>query len=116
MSRHNRRRVRGANKAFRSFLQRDDFELPTLPKPESSDATSLTPPSQSHARRGVLTARHWHNRYIAWQTRDRRQREERQKLMEDRKRIFGGESDEGDDEDLCVKMMEYFNGLDYIEG
>ena len=36
--------------------------------------------------------------------------------MEDRKRIFGGESDEGDDEDLCVKMMEYFNGLDYIEG
>lgn len=35
--------------------------------------------------------------------------------MEERKRLFGGESEEGDESDLCSKMLEYFKGLDYIE-
>jgi len=35
--------------------------------------------------------------------------------MEERKRIFGGESDENDEDDICSKMMEYFHGLDYID-
>lgn len=72
------------------------------------------PPLHSFSRCGDISARHWHNRYMAWQNREKRQREERKKLMEERKRIFGGESDENDEDDICSKMMEYFNGLDYI--
>ena len=34
--------------------------------------------------------------------------------MEDRRRIFGGESDENDDDDICTKMLDFFNSLDYI--
>ena len=115
MSRHNRRRVRG-HKAPRNFFQRDNFELPTLPKPSLPAPDSLAAPLQGDPQRGDLTARHWHNRYIAWQNRDRRQREEQQKLMADRRRIFGGcDTDDADEEGLCAKMMQYFSGLDYIE-
>ena len=111
MSRHNRRRVRGG-KISRSAFQRDDFQLPSL-DPQAS--LSFAPPLQPRTHKADLTAKHWQNRYIAWQNRDKKQKEERQRLKEDQKRIFGGESDEGDDEGLCVKMMEYFSGLDYVE-
>ena len=116
MSRHNRRRVRGGCKPFRNSFQRDNYELSTLCDIGSSSLAFPAPPLQVQVRRGDLTAKHWHNRYLAWQNRDKRQREERLRLMEDRKRIFGGDSDEGDEEGLCAKMLEYFSGLDYIEG
>jgi len=68
---------------------------------------------------GGIAARHWHNRYLAWQTRERRQREERAALEAEKKRIFGesaaGEG-EGEDDGLCERMMEYFWGLDFIDG
>lgn len=79
-------------------------------------ATGLSaPPLHSFSRREGMCARHWHNRYIAWQAREKRQVEERKKLMEERKRIFGGQSDENDEDDICSKMMDYFNGLKYID-
>ena len=112
MSRHNRRRIRSGHKPSGNSYQRDNFQLPPSDFPAGN---YLAPPLQAHTKKGDLTAKHWHNRYIAWQNREKKQKEERQKLMEDRKRIFGGDSDEGDDEDLCVKMLEYFSGLDYIE-
>ena len=111
MSRHNRRRTRAGHKA--SNHQSNNFELPSLAEP--SDAR----PSASHLRpkRNDLTARHWHNRYIAWQARERRQREEKERLRQEQRRIFGGDSQDGEEEDgLCSKMMEYFGGLDYLEG
>ena len=53
---------------------------------------------------------------MAWQVRERRQREEAEKLEKEKRRIFGEASDGGEeDERLCVKMMEYFGGLDFIE-
>jgi len=60
-----------------------------------------------------LAAQHWQNRYVAWQKRDRAQRDEATKLEADQFRLFGGEP--GDDETLCYRMLEYFGGLDYID-
>lgn len=72
-------------------------------------------PPNSRQRSNDVTARHWHNRFIAWKARERRQKEEEKKLEEDRKRIFGGEGDESDEDGwLCGLMMEVFDGLDYM--
>lgn len=118
MSRHNRRRTRGGNKA-------------TYPPPEplftiSPTTESLCPtdlrshmlpfrPPNSRQRSSDLTARHWHNRFIAWKARERRQKEEAKKLDEERRRIFGGEGDETEEDGwLCGRMMEVFDGLDYM--
>lgn len=47
--------------------------------------------------------------------RDRRQKEEKEKLKAEQRRIFGGDSQDGEDaEFLCPQMMEYFVGLDYL--
>lgn len=115
MSRHNRRRTRGSHKAqHSSFLQYESNALPSLCAVDSPNDPKLSVPK--HPRRNDLSARHWHNRYLAWQVRERRQREEREKLRAEQKRIFGGDSQDGDDEEgLCVRMMDYFVGLDYLE-
>ncbi len=109
MSRHNRRRTRG--KASHPHLQNDGFELPSLSTETPNPKLSIP----RHPRRNELSARHWHNRFLAWQARERKQREERERLEEEQKWIFGGDSQDGDDDDgLCTKMMEYFVGLDYL--
>ena len=66
------------------------------------------------SKRNDLSARHWHNRYVLWRARERKQREEAEKLLAERKRIFGGENEEEDNDGLCSNMMEYFVGLDFI--
>lgn len=110
MSRHNRRRTRG--NASHPSLQINGFGTPSLstetPKPNFS--------TQRHPRRNDLSARHWHNRFLAWQARERKQREEWERLEEKQKWIFGGDSQDGDDDEgLCTKMMDYFAGLDYLQ-
>lgn len=42
---------------------------------------------------------------------------ERQRLIEEEQRIFGGEGNEGDEDGLwlCGKMMEVFGGLGFVE-
>ncbi|KAL8761908.1 MAG: hypothetical protein Q9184_002012 [Pyrenodesmia sp. 2 TL-2023] len=77
---------------------------------EPSQVSSL----QGKAKRSDLFTRHWHNRYVAWQIRERRQREEQEKLSAEQQRIFGGEPEERDEDGLCCNMMEYFVGLDFI--
>ncbi|KAL9128293.1 MAG: hypothetical protein Q9217_002998 [Psora testacea] len=111
MSRHNRRRTRGGRKA--SKFSANSFELPSIA--ESPDSMPLCP--QLRPRRIDLSAaRLWHNRFLAWQTRERTLKEERQRLRQEQKRIFGGDSQDGEDDDgLCSKMMEYFGGLDYLK-
>lgn len=118
MSRHNRRRTRGSHKSSSSPSQPafhpDSFSLSPLSAPTapSSTMTSLPP----RPRRNDLSAKHWHNRYLAWQVRERRQSEERAKLAAEKKRIFGGDFTEEGEEDrwLGERMMEYFGGLDFI--
>lgn len=99
MSRHNRRRTRGGRKAF-TYCQHDALELP------SSDTR--------FARRSDLSARYWHNRYLAWQAREEKQKEEPERLRAERKRIFGGDGTAGEDDGLCWRMMDYFVKLDYL--
>ena len=115
MSRHNRRRTRPVRYSCGILVSPTNFDLPTRCLAESCDLDRLAPPLQTFVRRGDASAQHWHNRFVAWKNRERRQREERQQLMEERKRLFGGESEEGDESGLCSKMLEYFEGLDYIE-
>jgi len=110
MSRHNRRRTR--DKASHPNLQIDGFGLPSL----SADTPNPKLSIQRHLRRNDPFARHWHNRFLAWQARERKQKEEWARFEEAQKRIFGGDSQDGDDDDgLCTQMMNYFVGLDYLE-
>ncbi|MCJ1289056.1 hypothetical protein MMC34_000588 [Xylographa carneopallida] len=115
MSRHNRRRTRGSQKTPGIPLQQRTFDIPPDLGSAPLDPLSLAFPGPAMSRRGGVSARHWHNRYMAWQVRERRQREEREKLEAEKRRIFGGEVEGGEDEGLCIKMMEYFGGLDFIE-
>ena len=46
--------------------------------------------------------------------REKRQREERERLREEERRIFGGEDGDGDG-GLARKMLEFFGGLDFLE-
>ncbi|KAL9120630.1 MAG: hypothetical protein Q9187_002814 [Circinaria calcarea] len=114
MSRHNRRRTRGGHKLSDIALRQSTLDL------SSTSITQIKPSNykpwaQFHAGRNDFSARHWHSRYLAWQVRERRQLEEREKLEADQRRIFGGESGEDDEDGLCHKMLEYFGSLDFID-
>ena len=116
MSRHNRRRTRGSHKASGMPVKPGTFDHPIDTVAGSRDLASMPSPPSGSSRRNGVSARHWHNRYVAWQVRERRQREEAEKLELEKRRIFGEASEGGEeDEGLCVKMMEYFGGLDFIE-
>lgn len=49
---------------------------------------------------------------MTWQRRERTPRFESARLEAEQYRLFGGEP--GDDVGLCYRMLEYFDGLDYI--
>ncbi|KAL8678920.1 MAG: hypothetical protein Q9186_004777 [Xanthomendoza sp. 1 TL-2023] len=117
MSRHNRRRTRASHRNAVASSPSATFALPELGSIGiRSDAQQLpaSGPMRGSTKRNDLIARHWHNRYMAWQTRERRQREEREKLLADQRRIFGGEDGEDDEEGLCSNMMQYFVALDFL--
>lgn len=107
MSRHNRRRTRGGHKVL-SSCQHDAFE-----RPSSAYHSESKIPDAKDARRSDPSAKHWHHRYQAWQPRECKQRKEWMRLKEERNRIFGGDSNDGEDDGLCSKMMDYFVRLDY---
>lgn len=113
MSRHNRRRTRIGQKVPFSTCQANSFGSTfTL-------AETLEPrfPASRHASCYGVSAKLWHNRYNAWQVREKKQREERESLKQDQRRIFGGDSQDGDDEDaLCKNMLDFFVAMDYLEG
>ncbi|KAL8872565.1 MAG: hypothetical protein Q9174_001823 [Haloplaca sp. 1 TL-2023] len=103
MSRHNRRRGRANHRNSPPSSQLARFELPSATvSADFSESKPLSPTGIVRARpkKNDLSARHWHNRYMAWQTRERRQKEERDSLMAEQRRIFGGESGEDDEEGL----------------
>ena len=118
MSRHNRRRTRGHKPRPGPSLLYEHHEPDSLLLCQAPSYSKLQPSPlalQTHSRRNDLSARHWHNRFIAWQTRERRQAEERQKLEVEQRRIFGGDDGENDEDGLCERMMEYFGTLDFID-
>ena len=119
MSRHNRRRTRGGHKTSISTNRSsiDLFAEPPLNLGPHYQPILPTARSLPSYRNGP-SARHWYNRYMAWQARERWQREEKANLESEKRRIFG-DIDEGDangeDDVLCEKMLEYFVGLDFID-
>ncbi len=60
-----------------------------------------------------LQARHWRQRYVQWQERQRREKAEISE--QERCRVFGGEV--GDEVSLCYPMLmvvfDLFGGIDY---
>lgn len=109
MSRHNRRRTRA--RVWDPSLPLHSFEPPSVSRERPDPRSVFT----RHLPRSPITAKHWHNKYVAWQVRERRQKEERERLKEEQRRIFGDDSQDGVDDGLCTKMMDYFTGLDYLE-
>ena len=115
MSRHHRRRTRGSQRVSTILFRHDGLTSPTNHQlAESASPGFSSPLTRTISRRNDVTARHWFNRYVVWQNRDRKQCEERDKLLLEQRRIFGGESDEGDEDGLCSRMLEFYGGLDYL--
>ena len=120
---HNRRRVRprSRNHSTLNLTFNISDNLPTsfdsaTPFPSSTPETGLkqTPlPSILRNPNGSATSRHWYNRYTAWQKRDIAQKREAVKIEAEQIKLFGGEP--GDDVGLCYKMMEVFEGMDWID-
>lgn len=117
MSRHNRRRNRGGHKTSSNLsIHQRSFDADSKPSLEPPDISRISSHRNSLDRPVGISARHWHNRYQAWQARERRQREESTRLEAEKRRIFGDDDGSGEDDGLCVKMLEYFGGLDFIDG
>lgn len=116
---HNRRRTRPRSRHNKPIIGFDSlsstgsypFESSSLPSIHASRPDSLKPP-QASLTNGI-NARHWHNRYIAWQNRESAQRREASHIEAEQLKIFGGEP--GDDTGLCSKMMEAFEGMDWVD-
>ncbi len=52
---------------------------------------------------------------MAWQNRESAQRREAIKIEAEQLKVFGGEPGESDDAGLCYKMMEVFEGMEWID-
>ena len=105
MSRHNRRRTRGGHKVLTS-CQHEAFERPL--GPSSADHSESKDPDAKDVQQ------YWHHRYQARQPRESKPRKAWGRLQEERNRIFGGDSNDGEDDGLCSEMMDYFVRLDYL--
>lgn len=109
--RHNRRRTRPRSR------NRSINIIPVEPAPRpvtSEPATSrrISAASDSLDAFSIHPAPTWHNGYMIWQQRERMPRLESAKLEAEQYRLCGGEP--GDDISICYRMLEYFDGLDYM--
>ena len=108
MSRHNRRRTRVGPKTCTSY------QHATLALPSSVEPSASKDPNVRNLRQGDVSATCWHNPYQLWQPREKREKVERERVEEERKRIFGGDGSDGEDDGLCWRMMDFFVRLDYL--
>ena len=119
MSRHNRRRHRGGHKSSnspRTFDVDSDLSFPSAIEPSPNLLLPFGPQLGSSTTRSNASTRHWYNRWTAWQARERRQRAESASLAAEKRRLFGEDDGSGEDDILCIRMLEYFGGLDFIDG
>ena len=120
MSRHNRRRHRGGRKLSSSRALDPDADPSADPGLFLSEPASDAPHQAPFgARLGqssrANTARHWYNRWAAWQARERRQQQEARALEAEKRRLFGEDDGSGEDDALCARMLEYYGSLDFID-
>ena len=105
MSRHNRRKIHVRVSAPKINYT---YGLPTLCETKQPHSTLSRPFLHAFDRDSDPSYRE--EQRIRWQ---HRVRDERHRLS--LKRVFGGENDEYDEWDICLRMMDYFNGLDFID-
>ncbi|ETI19819.1 hypothetical protein G647_08833 [Cladophialophora carrionii CBS 160.54] len=120
---HNRRRFRPRNRNHSTlnptFDIPDDlstlYESSIFPSASPSRTGSRQPPLPATLRdpNANVTSKHWYNRYTAWQNREKAQKREAATIEAEQIQLFGGEP--GDDVDLCYKMMEVFEGMNWID-
>ncbi|KAI9042997.1 uncharacterized protein KD926_004788 [Aspergillus affinis] len=101
--RHNRRRTRPRSR------NRSINIIPVDPVSTSRRTSAI---GDSLDAISIHPAPTWHNGYIMWQKRERTPRFESTKMEVEQYRLCGGEP--GDDVGLCYRMLEYFDGLDYM--
>ena len=121
MSRHNRRRTRGGHRNNKpgslrssSSFESSAFQSSVEPPLEALHFSPVHPTAPCSAN--SFSLRQWPAHHVAWQTRARRPVEASAALEAVRRRFFGEADGTGEDEGLCVKMLEYFGGLDFIDG
>ncbi|EXJ87444.1 hypothetical protein A1O3_04404 [Capronia epimyces CBS 606.96] len=96
----------------------DNFTVPfgsAIPSPSSTSEIKSNQIATSPFLRNpnsTVASKHWHNRYMIWQNRDVVQRREAVKMEAEQIKLFGGEP--GDDVGLCYKMLEVFEGMNWI--
>ena len=119
---HNRRRVRPRNRdhspsnpAYDMLDDSSSFSESSVDLSTSCNTTSKQPfPSSIPRNIDVSVAsKHWHNRYTAWQNRETAQKREAVNIEAEQFKLFGGVP--GDDVGLCFKMLEVFEGMNWIE-
>jgi hypothetical protein len=117
---HNRRRSRPRSRHGKAAIGFDSLALTDCHSFNSS--SPLSPASIPYSRTikppqpplsNSISARHWQNRYTAWQNREAAQRREESRIEAEQLKIFGGEP--GDDTGLCFKMMEAFEGMEWVD-
>ncbi|EXJ83578.1 hypothetical protein A1O1_07201 [Capronia coronata CBS 617.96] len=96
----------------------DNFTVPfatSHPLASISESTrdQIIPPSFLRNPNATIASKHLNNRYAAWQNRDVIRTRDNVKNETERIKLFGGEP--GDDVGLCYKMMEVFQGMNWID-
>lgn len=82
---------------------------------EKAPASQLRALSSSIRPSQCLARVHWANRYAAWQARAQAEQIQLADADVRKQRMFGEGDGSGEDEGLCVKMLEFFGGLDFID-
>lgn len=114
---HNRRRNRPRSRPNKTLVDFDSLSTSSSDSVGSSGlATNYRLPTRPPQPRldsiNNISARHWQNRYTAWQNRETAQRREAAQIEKEQLKMFGGEP--GDDAGLCYKMIEAFEGMEWV--
>lgn len=121
---HNRRRVRPRGRNYNYLNSTVDIldnvsassfnsctPFPSSPTDIRQKQTPL-PPGLRNPSAGIASWQ-WYNRYATWQNRESSQKREAFQIEAEQIKLFGGEP--GDDVGLCYKMMEVFEGMNWID-
>ncbi|KAJ5288208.1 hypothetical protein N7478_003894 [Penicillium angulare] len=123
--RHNRRRTRPHSSHRTNTNQDTSFSASPILSHSSiwnSPSSLIDCPSPSIRHSTICISRGspapvpaptWQYGYTAWKIRETPSRREIGGVEAEQYRLFGGEP--GDDVNLCHRMLEYFDGLDYID-
>lgn len=111
--RHNRKRTRSRPRHRDSTIQYNNHIRSLSADTTSSEATIISPyQPQPHFSGANTPANHWHQTYFAWQTRQRIEQEQQERLETERLRYFGGVP--GEEVSLLEPMLQVV--MDLFDG